>query len=160
MVWLRGSDTEPMGEWGYDGGLGLANPAPNAEPLDRTEAMLLLASVDYGRVVFSCNALPAIRPVNHLVDDGRIILRTRLTSAISTVVRSTDGVVVAYEADSIDVQTRAGWSVVATGPVHTVKDPQQISRYELLLHPWVNHADTVVAIEPGVITGFRISARK
>lgn len=48
--------------------------------LDRDEAMRLLASVDHGRVVFTRAALPAIRPVNHLVVDGRVIVRTRLTA--------------------------------------------------------------------------------
>jgi nitroimidazol reductase NimA-like FMN-containing flavoprotein (pyridoxamine 5'-phosphate oxidase superfamily) len=145
----------------YDGGLGLAQPAAGSQELSRDEAMQLLASVDYGRVVFTLTALPAIRPVNHLVDDGRIIIRTRLTAAISAVVRSADpAVVVAYEADNFDSQSRAGWSVVATGWAHSVNDPGLVSRYERLLHPWVNHADTVLAIEPEVVTGLHISANK
>ena len=105
-----------MRDQDYDGGLGLAQPATGSQELSRAEAMRLLASVDYGRVVFTLKALPAIRPVNHLVDDGRIIIRTRLTTTISTVVGSArSGVVVAYEADNFDPQSRAGWSVVATG---------------------------------------------
>jgi len=93
----------------YDGGLGLAQPANHSQKLSHAEAIRLLASVDYGRVVFTLNALPAIRPVNHLVDEGRIIIRTRLTTAISTVVRSADaGVVVAYEADDVDSQSQSG----------------------------------------------------
>jgi Pyridoxamine 5'-phosphate oxidase len=148
-----------MREQGYDGGLGLAQPAKGSQPLERAEAMRLLASVDYGRVVFTFNALPAIRPVNHLVDDGRIIIRTWLTTAISTVVRSADaGVVVGYEADSFDPHSRTGWSVVVTGRAHTITDPDQVSDYERLLLPWVNHAHTVVAIEPGIVNGFRIIA--
>lgn len=148
-----------MGEQGYDGGLNLAQPPKGGQPLDRAEAMRLLASIDYGRLVFTLNALPAIRPVNHLVDDSRIIIRTRLTTAISTLVRSAGrGIVVGYEADSLDPRSRTGWSVVVTGPAHTVTDPEQVSRYERLLHPWVNHADTVVAIEAGIVSGFRIVA--
>jgi hypothetical protein len=147
-----------MRNWGYNGGLGLAQPANGAELLDSATAMRLLASVDYGRVVFSLSTLPAIRPVNHLVDEGRVIIRTRLTASISTAVRSGDGVVVAYEADSLDPQTRTGWSVVVTGRAYTLTDPDQVLRYEQLLHPWVNHADTVVAIEPEIITGLRIIA--
>ena len=143
---------------GYDGGLGLARAATGAQRLTSTEAIRLLASISYGRVVFTLNALPAIRPVNHLVDEGRIIIRSRLTASISSAVRSTEGIVVAYEADSIDPQTRTGWSVVVTGHAHTIIDPDQVSRYEQLLYPWVNHADTVVAIEPAIITGFRIVA--
>jgi Pyridoxamine 5'-phosphate oxidase len=118
--------------------------------------MRLLASVGYGRVVFTLNALPAIRPVNHLLDDGRIIIRTRLTASISAAVRSNDGIIVAYEADSIDSQTRTGWSVVITGHAHTLTNPDEVMRYEQLLEPWVNHADTVVAIEPEIITGLRL----
>ena len=148
-----------MRDRGYDGGLGLAQPANGSQPLDRVEAMRLLASADYGRVVFTLDALPAIRLVNHLVDEGQIIIRTRLTTVISTVVRSADaGVVVAYEADSLDPQSRAGWSVVVTGRAHTVTDPDRVSCYEGQLLPWVNHADTVVAIEPGMVSGFRIIA--
>ena len=145
----------------YDGGLGLAQPANNSQLLSRAEAMRLLASVEYGRVVFTLKALPAVRPVNHVVDEGRIIIRTRLTTAISTVVASADaGVVVAYEADDFDSQSQSGWSVVATGWAHRVKDPGQVSHYERLLHAWVNHADTVLAIEPQVVTGFHIIASK
>ncbi len=112
-----------MDDSGYDGGLGLAQPPVGAQRLDEAEALRLLASVEFGRVVFTVNALPAIRPVNHLLDDGRIIIRTRLTSAISSRARSADGVVVAYEADDINSQTRTGWSVVVTGRAHTVTDP-------------------------------------
>jgi hypothetical protein len=146
-----------MSAAGYDGGLGLAQAAVGAQRLDDAEAMRLLASVGYGRVVFTLNALPAIRPVNHLVDEGRVIIRTRLTAAISAAAPSGGGVVVAYEADSIDPQTRTGWSVVITGRAYTITDPDEVLRYEQLLHPWVNHADTVVAIEPKIITGFRIN---
>ena len=107
----------------------------------------------------SLTSLPAIRPVNHLMDDGQIIIRTRLSAAISTVVRAADpGVVVAYEADKFDPQRRVGWSVVATGHARTVNDPDEVSRYEQLLHPWVNHADTVLAIAPDLVTAFRIVA--
>jgi hypothetical protein len=146
-----------MSGWAYDGGLGLAQPAKGTQRLGDAESMQLLAGIGFGRVVFTIKSLPAIRPVNHLVDEGQIIIRTRLTAAISAAVRSSDGVVVAYEADDIDPTTKTGWSVVVTGHAHTVTDPGQVLRYEQLLHPWVNHADTVVAIAPEIVTGFRIT---
>jgi nitroimidazol reductase NimA-like FMN-containing flavoprotein (pyridoxamine 5'-phosphate oxidase superfamily) len=143
----------------YDGGLDLAQLANNRQVLSQAEAMRLLASVDYGRVVFTLNALPAIRPVNHLVDEGRIIIRTRLTAAISRLATSADsGVVVAYEADDFHSQSHAGWSVVAAGRAHRVNDPDQVSRYERLLHPWVNQADTVLAIDLHMVAGLRVIA--
>jgi hypothetical protein len=127
--------------------------------LDREEAMRLLASVDYGRVVFTQRALPAIRPVNHLVDGDRVIVRSRLSSTVSTVVGSGTnfGVVVAYQADDLDPHRRLGWSVVVTGLASTVTDPEQRARYEQLLQPWVSLAmDTVIAIDAGIVTGIRI----
>ena len=149
-----------LGNWpalGYDGGRDLGRAADGSHALDRVEAMRLLASVRYGRLVFTFNALPAIRPVNHLVDEDRIIIRTRLRTSISAAARSTaTGVVVAYEADCLDPERQTGWSVVVTGRARTVTDCDHIARYERLLHPWFNHADTVLAIEPEIVTGFRI----
>ena len=144
---------------GDDGGLDMTKPPANSQEVSRAEAMRLLTSVSYGRVVFTLNALPAIRPVNHLVDDGQIIVRTRLTTAISAAMRrSATELVVAYEADRFDEETKTGWSVVVTGRAHTVTDADRVSRYEQLLHPWVNHASVVMAIEPDIVTGFRINA--
>ena len=126
--------------------------------LDRQEAMRLLRSVSYGRIVFTRDALPAIHPVNHIIDDGEVIIRSRLTAKISLNVRSVPGVVVAYEADDIDPIRRVGWSVVVTGVARTVTDPQRLARCERLLHPWVNSAmDTVIAIEPGIVTGIQLT---
>jgi hypothetical protein len=137
------------------------NTAREVVELERGEAIRLLASVGLGRVVFTRDALPAVRPVNHLVDAGRVIVRTRLTSKIATAVGSTrnSGVVVAYEADDLDPRRRLGWSVVVTGLATTITNPDEIARYEQLLHPWVNMAmDTVIAIEPEIVTGIRIIA--
>lgn len=128
--------------------------------LDDVEAMKLVASVDHGRIIFTRNALPAVRLVNHLVDDGRVILRTRLSPALTKAARPIPniGVVVAYEVDQLDLQEHTGWSVVVTGMATTISDPEQLTRYERL-HPWVNPAsDNVLAITPQIVSGIRISA--
>ncbi|MHA7662739.1 pyridoxamine 5'-phosphate oxidase family protein [Mycolicibacterium sp. HS_4_1] len=142
----------------YDGGLGLSRLPAGAQRISHSEAVGLLAGTDYGRIVFTLNALPAIRPVNHLVDRGRVIIRTRLSSALTQALSASDSLVVAYEADSMDRSTRTGWSVVVTGRAYSLTDPAEIVDYERRLQPWVNHADTVVAVEPDIVTGFRISA--
>ncbi|HLT10918.1 MAG TPA: pyridoxamine 5'-phosphate oxidase family protein [Micromonosporaceae bacterium] len=124
-------------------------------PVERGEALRLLSSVPFGRVVFTEGALPAIRPVNHLVDLDRIIVRTRLTAKVAGAVRA--DTVVAYEADQIDPATRTGWSVVVTGKARTVTDPQLVARYQRDLQPWVDlKSDTVIAIEPTFVTAFRM----
>jgi hypothetical protein len=126
-------------------------------PLSRQASLDLLGSVPFGRVVFSQRALPAIRPVNHAVDGGEIIIRTDLGSALSVETTLSGGIVVAYEADAIDAATRTGWSVVVTGAATTVTDADEIARYERLLQPWVDGAkDWVIRISVDLITGQRL----
>ncbi|MEV6071077.1 pyridoxamine 5'-phosphate oxidase family protein [Nocardia sp. NPDC052001] len=129
-----------------------------AVELGRAEALRLLASVSYGRVVFTREALPAVRPVNHLVEDDQIVIvRTRVTSRLTSVVRAEPDVVVAYEADDIDPVAQLGWSVVVTGIARPVTDPDRVERYERLLRPWAyGLMDSVVAIEPTLVTGIRL----
>lgn len=127
--------------------------------LSSRQALNLLASASFGRIVFTQDALPAVRPVNHLLDNGRIIVRTRLSSGLGTATRSSCAadVVVAYEADNLDERRRCGWSVVVTGLAAVITDADLIARYETLLQPWANlPMDTVLAITPQIITGIRI----
>jgi nitroimidazol reductase NimA-like FMN-containing flavoprotein (pyridoxamine 5'-phosphate oxidase superfamily) len=128
--------------------------------LTRAESWRLLASVSLGRIVFTRRAMPAIRPVNHLVDDQDIIIRSNLRAAIITHVGSWDeGVVVCYEADDLDLVQHTGWSVIATGMATLVRDPAVIARYEQALESWVEpEMDCVIAIRPQVITGMRVAA--
>jgi nitroimidazol reductase NimA-like FMN-containing flavoprotein (pyridoxamine 5'-phosphate oxidase superfamily) len=125
--------------------------------LDREESLALLASVPYGRVVFTQNALPAIRPVNHLVDNGRVVIRTRLSAKLGQAAQ--EATVVAYQADQLDPQLRTGWSVVVTGFARTVTDQDEAARLSAALRPWADLAmDTVVVIEPELVTGYRLVA--
>jgi len=127
-------------------------------PLLPAEALTLLASVPFGRVVFTQNALPAIRPVNHLLDRGRIIVRTRLGAKVATTADAFTPTVVAYEADQLDPIRRLGWSVVVTGYARQITDPAETTRLHAALTPWVDMTmDTVIAIEPELVTGFRLT---
>ena len=143
--------------------------------LSRAEALHLLGSVSLGRIVFTQDALPTLRPVNHVLDRGQIVIRTHLGAAL-TLHTSTStstsragsggsdrsnrsgGVVVAYEADNIDLDTHLGWSVIVTGYAHQVTDPDDLSRYEAILEPWVDQSmDHAVRIRPDLVTGFRLT---
>lgn len=123
--------------------------------LSAEECMTRLASVPFGRVVFTQRALPAIRPVNHLIDDGHVIIRTDLGTAVGSVAGR--GTVVAYEADAIDAETRTGWSVVVTGVARVVTDASDLARYTDLLHPWVSgERNQVIRIPPDLVTGYEL----
>lgn len=140
------------------------DPADPAGPrrmvaLDRFEALRLLGGVSFGRVVFTQHALPAIRPVNHVVDGGDIVIRTHEGAALASHTQQAGdpGVVVAYEADAIDPATHLGWSVVVTGYARVVTDPRDLARYRASLRPWVHRTmDFTVRIHPEEITAVRL----
>ncbi|MGW0583083.1 pyridoxamine 5'-phosphate oxidase family protein [Streptomyces sp. NPDC002920] len=129
--------------------------------LDGVEALRLLGSVSLGRVVFTRHALPTVRPVNHVLVDGDIVIRTHGDATLTRYTRQTggEGAVVAYEADDIDPDTHLGWSVVVTGFARLVTDPRELARCQALLRPWVSQRmDHAVRISPDLITGVRLTA--
>lgn len=142
-----------------NGRVGPAGPRRSVA-LDRAEALRLLGSVSMGRVVFTRRALPTVRPVNHVLDDGDIVIRTHEGAALTLHARDAGarGVVVAYEADAIDPDTHVGWSVVVTGYASLVTDARDLARYRSLLHPWVQQTmDYAVRIRPDLITGVQLT---
>lgn len=131
-------------------------PARQTVRLTEAESWELLAGASLGRIVFTERAMPAIRPVNHLVDDRTIIIRSHLGSALTSRA-SGGGTVVCYEADDLDAVRHTGWSVVATGMASLVTDPDAVEHYERVLHPWVDgQMNYVIAVRPQIITGIRL----
>lgn len=133
-----------------------AEPPRRTVEIDGAEALRLLGSVPMGRIAFTRQALPTIRPVNHIVDDGHIVIRTHEGAALTSRTLQADGpgVVVAYEADAIDPDTHLGWSVVVTGYAHLVTNTLELARYQELLRPWVRQPmDYAVRIHPDLVTG-------
>jgi uncharacterized protein len=124
--------------------------------LDRGESLRLLASAPVGRLIFTVNALPAVRLMNFAVVDGLIVLRTAVGT---TVARKVHDAIVAFEADDLDAATSSGWSVVVTGRCTRVTDPELIARYRNVpLVPWApGERDQFVTITTQVVEGRRVS---
>ncbi|MGW0604886.1 pyridoxamine 5'-phosphate oxidase family protein [Streptomyces sp. NPDC002640] len=125
-------------------------------PLDAAEALRLMATVSLGRLVFTRQALPTVRPVSHLLDDGHIVIRTPDAAALLPrgLPDGGPGVVVAYEAGSLDPRTHLGWSVSVTGYALPVEDAADLERYRSLLRPLgPSHAQRPVRIRPELISG-------
>ena len=145
---------------------GVASPVPAATGPRRTveltdhQALGLLGEVSFGRIVFTQQALPAVRPVNHVLEGGRIVIRTHRDSDLFAQARDHGerGVVVAYQADAIDPLTHLGWSVVATGYCRPVTDPEALIRYQRLIRPWSDQLmDCAVQIRPHLVTGIQLA---
>ncbi|MFF9375780.1 pyridoxamine 5'-phosphate oxidase family protein [Streptomyces griseoluteus] len=135
-------------------------PPRRSVELGRAEALRLLAGVPFGRLVFTRQALPSVRPVGHMLDDGDIVIRTHEGAALTPHGEGSDGrgVVVAYQADCIDAVTHLGWSVVVVGYARLVTDPGEIARVRARLEAWEpwHEAEQVARIQPELITGFRL----
>jgi nitroimidazol reductase NimA-like FMN-containing flavoprotein (pyridoxamine 5'-phosphate oxidase superfamily) len=123
--------------------------------LPRAESLQLLASVPVGRLVFTHQALPAVRPVNHIVDNDKIVIGLTPGSAIAGST-SQGGTVVAYEADSLDLTTRQGWTVIVVG-LARLESRAEALRYRAELRPWLAGASTdIVSISAEIVTGYRL----
>lgn len=126
------------------------------EVLTESECYALLESMPIGRIVYSDRALPVIVPVNFVLSGTDVIIRTGRRSRLAT---HAGGHVIAFEADEIDPQTRAGWSVVLTGFAQLVDDPAEVGRLGALgLQSWApGAADRYVRLRPDLVTGRRIA---
>jgi uncharacterized protein len=120
--------------------------------LPRDECLKLMASVPVGRVIYTRRALPAVELVNFALDSGDIVLRTDRSGKLAAATR---GAVVAFEADCLDLEYRAGWSVTAIGPSREVTEPEEIARLQVIgLTSWAPGArDHFIRISPEILTG-------
>lgn len=116
--------------------------------------MRLLAACRLGRLGVSSGALPVILPVNFLLDNDRILIRTspgtKLDAAVSDAV-------VAFEVDDFDVFSHTGWSVSITGLAREVTEPNELDRVETLPIPhWAPVDGHVISISIDLVSGRRI----
>lgn len=141
----RGHETDDVLRWG-------TGPLVELSP---EECWELLGSREIGRIAWSGPHGPTLRPVNHAVSDGVLWLRTTAYSALA---QQIDDSPVAYEADVLDDQTRAGWSVVVEGTAHLVY-PGREGPTPPDLETWPAGPRPVwVEIVPREITGRRLHA--
>jgi len=122
--------------------------------LSRDECLQLLGRGRVGRVAFTEQALPAIRPVTYSLVGSHLVIRTEAAG----LGRRLDGQVVAFEVDEIDPVEQSGWSVVVTGSARLLREPGEVLRGQA--HGPVSLAgpgrEGVVVIVPGDITGRRL----
>lgn len=125
------------------------------ERLSRDECYRLLPTVPIGRIVFTEGALPAIQPVNFVLDGDDVVIRTRIGSKLAAAARSA---VVAFEVDDYDADGMTGWSVVLVGRADPVSDEGELERMRSLrLTPWaLGDRPAFIKITPEIVRGRRI----
>ena len=125
--------------------------------LDRAESLQLLATKKVARLAFVHEGAPTILPMNFVLVDDRVVVRT---VAHGTAARAVD-TTVAVEVDDIDDFLESGWSVVVTGTAELFTE-DQLDRLRLgsAPAPWVEGPRTLfVAIPLERVTGRRLIPR-
>lgn len=125
------------------------------EHLSQEECWWFLTLVGVGRLGVLVDSAPEIYPVNHVVDKHTIVFRTDEGTKLRALDRSP---AVCYEADGIDFEDRAGWSVLVKGRAVVLTDPEELRRIaELPLRFWaIGTKPHWVRIVPTEVTGRRI----
>jgi uncharacterized protein len=125
------------------------------EQLSRDECLLLMASVSVGRIIYTRRALPAVELVNFALHDGDIIIRTDSGGNLAA---ATQHSVVAFEADLMDADEQAGWSVTAIGQSREVTDLAEIGRLQKIgLTSWARGSrEHFIRISPEILNGRRL----
>lgn len=124
-------------------------------PLTEAECLDLLKTEVVGRLVFTENALPAIRPVNFMLAGRDVVIRTVPEAWTHRVA----GAVVAFEVDRIDSAAHTGWSVVLLGTATALTDAEELRRVTAVgPRLWdTRRSDHYLRIRPGQFTGRRLS---
>ena len=78
------------------------------------ECLALVASVTTGRIAYDDAEGPVVLAVNHVVDNGTIVVRTSASSQLAALTHRDR---VAYEVDDLVDRPRASWSVLVRGAV-------------------------------------------
>jgi uncharacterized protein len=88
--------------------------------LAHEECLRLLADAVVGRLVYTRDALPAIRPVPFVLSRDDVVIPVRQGSPLLDAVRNA---VVAFETDRYDPAARTCWSVTVVGPSRVLAGP-------------------------------------
>lgn len=132
-----------------------APPPPRVDALSREECLALLGTVSVGRLGVSIDALPAILPVNFVVHDNMVILRSVPGTKLDAALKQR---VVAFEADSYSEDGTRAWSVLVRGVASAVTDEARLAELRALpLRSWAfpDSADHFIAIATTMVSGRR-----
>ncbi len=129
------------------------------EVIERDECLRLLAAEAVGRVAVVHGGRPYLFPVNYALDGEAIVFRTAEGTKLDAAVR---GAFAVFEIDGHDRELRSGWSVITTGTVEEVVDPNDLDRLgQLDLQPWAPGARAHwVRLRPASLSGRRIVTRE
>jgi nitroimidazol reductase NimA-like FMN-containing flavoprotein (pyridoxamine 5'-phosphate oxidase superfamily) len=124
--------------------------------LNRRDCLDRLQGSGVGRVAVCTPDGPVIIPVNYVMDDETVVVRT----APYTLLAGHAWDQAAFEIDDLDHDMRRGWSVLVVGQAAPVEDPDEIAESQRLseLMPWApGSRNMFIRITPQRITGREVA---
>lgn len=134
----------------------LVASTPNCEILGEDECLQLLAREPIGRLALTAAALPVVLPVNFTLLDRTIVFASapglKLDAAHA-------GMVACLEVDGFNRLSHGGWSVLATGRLEEITDPDRLDEARRLpLSPWaLSQPQHYVELPIELLSGRRIN---
>ncbi|WP_295627376.1 pyridoxamine 5'-phosphate oxidase family protein [uncultured Corynebacterium sp.] len=122
------------------------------ERLNDDEALELLATKTFGRLVVRRKDDMDLFPLNYTVHEGKIYFRTAEGSKLFSLSLNDD---VLFEADNVDESGASAWSVIVKGTARALTSNDEIRKAdELPLKPWLPTLKyNYVEITPGDVSG-------
>lgn len=127
--------------------------------LSRRECLLLLSTRPVGRILYTAAGLPAVVPVNFLVqpdEQGEDLLVCTVRG--DWLLAPIDRTVVGLQADELDRELTGGWWVTVVGRAEPVRDEARAAA--LRADPrWprrVGRGEAILWLRPGLTRGRRI----
>ena len=102
--------------------------------LGRDACVDRLEEAAYSRIAFVVDGVPVVLPINHLLHDGAVYLRTAPGSKLGS---AAAGQIVVIQADEGDAERRVAWSVMVRGRASIVTDEAEIEALHAYpFEPW------------------------
>lgn len=129
----------------------------DSQQLSRDECLHLIAKVCVGRIVLTAQGLPAIQPVNYMMDGDTVLIPT---PPVSWLALKADNTIVAFQVDDIDAHSQCGWHVNAVGPAKLVNNQHRINRPNRMTPPPWGPPDTAqfIRVQLSIVHGQHITA--
>jgi nitroimidazol reductase NimA-like FMN-containing flavoprotein (pyridoxamine 5'-phosphate oxidase superfamily) len=125
------------------------------EILEKEECLGLLSRPAVGRIALSVGALPVVLPVNFVLFDGDILIRTAPGTKLQAAAANA---VVAFEVDQVDPIGHTGWSVMVQGVASEITDDATVARARRApLTPWAGADGCHLRIACQIVSGRRLS---
>jgi len=124
--------------------------------LGEQEALELAATMPVGRLAYASGDQIFIVPVNFMLDDRDVLVRTADGANLLDAARR--NVSAAFEVDDLVNWSRSGWSVLIRGALSEETDSERVRRVlAYSVRPWAaGKRDRVVRLASAQVTGRRI----